>query len=427
MSVTAVVGLQWGDEAKGKIVDMLSPGAEIVARFNGGDNAGHTVVNSYGTFKVRLTPNGFSSPGTLCVIGPGVVVNLATLISEVEQIEQSGIDVRGRLWVSPRCHLVMPYHPMLESIYEQAKGLSRTGTTKRGMGPVFADKVSYNGIRLFDLADDVIFADRLRLQLSVKNPIFEAFGLPPLDFDQVYQDTQHLYSQIQECVREPFGMVQETLASAGRLLLEGAQGALLDNNWGTYPYCTASITLAGGASAGLGIAPRWITQVVGVVKAYTTRVGAGPMPTELTDAMGETIQKAGQEYGTVTGRARRCGWFDAELVHFTAQVNGATGLALTKLDVLDSLENVKICVGYRRSNTGDRLWHYWELDAHQLAECQPVYIEIPGWQQPTHEVRDFADLPPQAQSYVRKVEELVGVPVRYVSVGPQREATIELH
>jgi adenylosuccinate synthase len=426
MSVTAVVGLQWGDEAKGKIVDMLSPGAEIVARFNGGDNAGHTVVNSYGTFKVRLTPNGFSSPGALCVIGPGVVVNLATLISEVEQIQQSGIDVRTRLWVSPRCHLVMPYHPMLESIYEQVKGLARTGTTKRGMGPVFADKVSYNGIRLFDLSDDAIFTGKLHLQLSIKNPILQAFGLPPLGFDQVYQETMQLYAKIQECVREPFGVVQETLARDGRLLLEGAQGALLDNNWGTYPFCTASITLAGGASAGLGIAPRLITQVVGVTKAYTTRVGAGPMPTELVDAIGETIQKAGQEYGTVTGRARRCGWFDAELVRFTAQVNGATELALTKLDVLDSLENIKICVGYHRSNTGDRLWHYWELDAHRLEECRPVYIEMPGWKRPTQEIRDFANLPSQAQAYVRRVEELVGVPVSYVSVGPQREATIRL-
>jgi adenylosuccinate synthase len=424
MSVTAVIGLQWGDEAKGKIVDMLSPGAEIVARFNGGDNAGHTVVNSYGTFKVRLTPNGFSSPGTLCVIGPGVVVNLATLISEIDQIQQSGIDVRSRLWISPRCHLVMPYHPMLETIYEQAKGLSRTGTTKRGMGPVFADKVSYNGIRFFDLADDDLFAGKLRLQLSIKNPIFEAFGLPPLDYDQVHRETLQLYAQVQSCIREPFGVVQETLARDGSILLEGAQGALLDNNWGTYPYCTASITLAGGASAGLGIAPRWIDQVVGVAKAYTTRVGAGPMPTELSDSLGETIQKAGQEYGTVTGRPRRCGWFDAELVRFTSQLNGVTELALTKLDVLDGLETIKICVGYRRPHTADRLWHYWELDAHELEECQPVYIEMPGWLKPTTGVRDFVALPPQAQAYARKVEELVGAPVRYISVGPEREATI---
>jgi adenylosuccinate synthase len=424
MSVVAVVGLQWGDEAKGKIVDMLSPGAEIVARFNGGDNAGHTVVNAYGTFKVRLTPNGFSSPGTLCVIGPGVVVNLATLAAEIEQIESSGIDVRSRLWVSPRCNLVMPYHPLIESIFEQAKGGSRTGTTRRGMGPVFADKVSYNGIRLFDLQDRELFAAKLRLQLEIKNPFLQAFGLQPLDFDQVYRDTLQLYEKIQECVREPFAIIQESLARGSKLLLEGAQGALLDNNWGTYPYCTASITLAGGASAGLGIAPRWISQVVGVTKAYTTRVGAGPMPTELNDADGQVLLQAGQEYGTVTGRPRRCGWFDAELVRFTAQLNGATELALTKLDVLDSLERVKICVGYQRSETADRLWRYWELDAYHLEECKPVYIELPGWQRPTHAARNFADLPPEAQAYVRKIEELVGTPVRYVSVGPQREATI---
>jgi adenylosuccinate synthase len=313
---------------------------------------------------------------------------------------------------------------MIESIYEQAKGLARTGTTQRGMGPVFADKVSYNGIRFFDLADDAIFAGKLRLQLSIKNPIFEAFGLPPLDYDQVHQEILWLYAQVQDCVREPFGVVQETLAQGGKILLEGAQGALLDNNWGTYPYCTASITLSGGASAGLGIAPRWIEQVVGVAKAYTTRVGAGPMPTELSDAVGETIQKAGQEYGTVTGRPRRCGWFDAELVRFTSQLNGVTGLALTKLDVLDGLETIKICVGYRRAHTGDRLWHYWEVDAHHLEECQPVYIEMTGWLKPTTGLRDFAALPSQAQAYVRKIEELVGAPVRFVSVGPEREATI---
>lgn len=426
MTVTAVVGLQWGDEAKGKIVDMLSPGVEVVARFNGGDNAGHTVVNSYGTFKVRLTPNGFSSPGTQCVIGPGVVVNLETLISEIEQIQKSGIDLRSRLWVSPRCHLVMPYHPMIESIYEQAKGQARTGTTKRGMGPVFADKVSYNGIQLFDLADRSIFAEKLRLQLSIKNTIFEAFGLSRLDFDQVYQQTLQLYARVEECVREPFGLIQETLARGGNILLEGAQGALLDNNWGTYPYCTASITLSGGASAGLGIAPRWIEQVVGVAKAYTTRVGAGPMPTELNDSIGQAIQHAGQEYGTVTGRPRRCGWLDAELVRFTAQLNGVTALALTKLDVLDGLETLKICVGYHRPQSGDRLWRYWEMDACALEACQPVYVEMPGWQKPTTGVRDFAALPSEAQAYVRKVEELVGVPVGYVSVGPQREATIQV-
>ncbi len=426
MSATAVVGLQWGDEAKGKIVDLLSPQADVVARFNGGDNAGHTVVNAYGTFKVRLAPNGFSNPTAKCVIGPGVVVNLATLIQEIDTIQKSGIDLCSRLWISPRCNVVMAYHPQVEQVYEQVKGLSRTGTTKRGMGPTFADKVSYNGIRFFDLEEQALFSGKLQLQLSVKNPLLQAFGLEPLVYEQVYQQVMEQYARLKACVREPFGMVQETLANGGLVLLEGAQGALLDNNWGTYPYCTASITLAGGACAGLGIAPRSIERIVGVTKAYTTRVGGGPMPTELLDETGEAIQQAGQEFGTVTGRARRCGWFDAELVQFTAQLNGASELALTKLDVLDGLPEVRICTGYHRDGYGNRLWHYWEVDAHHLEACRPVYITLEGWMQPTSKVRRFGDLPARAQAYVRKVEELVGVPVRYVSVGPEREATIEV-
>lgn len=424
MSVTAVIGLQWGDEAKGKFVDLLSPHADLVARFNGGDNAGHTVVNEFGTFKLRLTPNGFSSSKTICAIGPGVVVNPQTLIDEIEMIQASGIELESRLWVSPRCNLVMPYHRLLEGVYEEVRGAAKTGTTRRGIGPVFADKVSYNGIRFFDLRREDQFAQKLRLQLALKNPILEVFGVEPLAFDTVYAETYARYSRLRPYIREPFGLVQEMLADGREVLLEGAQGALLDNNWGTYPYCTASITLAGGACAGLGIAPHAIQHVVGVAKAYTTRVGAGPMPTELFDATGEKLQQAGQEFGTVTGRARRCGWFDAELVRFTCQLNGVTALALTKLDVLDELPRLKICTGYRLEGEGDRLWHYWELDAEQLAQCQPVYLELDGWRQPTSGVRDFAGLPAGAQSYVRKVEELVGVPVRYVSVGPEREATI---
>ncbi len=427
MGVIAVVGLQWGDEAKGKIVDLLSPQADIVARFNGGDNAGHTVINEHGKFKLRLTPNGIANPKTQCVIGPGVVVNPSTLIEEINMIRQTGIDLKDRLWISPRCNVVMPYHAMLESIYEEMKGISRTGTTKRGIGPVFADKVSYNGIRLFDLADEAIFAGKLRLQLSIKNPIFKAFGLDPLDFDSLHKEERSLYAQIREYVREPFGLIQKTLTGGGEIVLEGAQGALLDNTWGTYPYCTASVTLASGATAGLGIAPRWIQRVIGVTKAYTTRVGAGPMPTELFDETGETIQKEGQEYGTVTGRPRRCGWFDAELVRFTGQLNGISELALTKLDVLDTLPTVKICTGYHRAATGKRLWHYWELDAHGLEECKPVYIEMEGWNTPTKSVRSYEALPALAQAYVRKVEELVGAPVRFISVSAEREATIEIN
>ncbi len=425
MAVTAVVGLQWGDEAKGKFVDLLSPEADIVARFNGGDNAGHTVVNQFGTFKLRLTPNGFSSPHTACVIGPGVVVNPDTLIDEIERIQSAGLNLTGRLWVSPRCHLIMPYHRMLEGIYEEAKGAAKTGTTRRGIGPVFADKVSYNGIRFFDLADEDQFSNRLKIQIAIKNPIFQAFGLPLLEFKSLYQETLEKYNRLKGTIREPFGMIQETLSGGGQVLLEGAQGALLDNNWGTYPYCTASITLAGGACAGLGIAPRWIGRVVGVTKAYTTRVGSGPMPSELFDEFGKKLQDTGQEFGTVTGRARRCGWFDAELVHFTAQLNGATELALTKLDVLDDFAEIKICTGYHLPGS-ERLWHYWELDAEQLSKCEPVYQELPGWQKSTTEVRRFSDLPVQAKAYVQKIEGLIGVPVRFISVGPARESTIQV-
>ncbi|MCC7128850.1 MAG: adenylosuccinate synthase [Anaerolineae bacterium UTCFX2] len=424
MPVTAVVGLQWGDEAKGKFVDLLSPNADLVARFGGGDNAGHTVVNEFGTFKLRLMPNGFSNAKTICAIGPGVVVNPQTLIEEIETVQNSGIELESRLWVSPRCNLVMPYHRLLEGIYEEARGAAKTGTTRRGIGPVFADKVSYNGIRFFDLKHEDQFARKLKLQLALKNPILRAFGVEPLEFDALFSEVSSQYSRLKPYIREPFGLAQQMLAEGGEILLEGAQGALLDNNWGTYPFCTASITLAGGACAGFGIAPHAIRRVVGVTKAYTTRVGAGPMPTELFDETGEKLQQAGQEFGTVTGRARRCGWFDAELVRFTSQLNGATELALTKLDVLDELPALKICIGYRRAEGGDRLWHYWELDAEELALCEPVYLELEGWRQSTTAARNFAQLPAQAQAYVRKVEELVGVPVKFVSVGPGREATI---
>jgi adenylosuccinate synthase len=423
MSVTVVIGAQWGDEAKGKMVDLLSEQADIVARFNGGDNAGHTVVNQYGTFKLRLTPNGFSNPKSICVIGPGVVVNLATLLDEIHTIQSRGINLIERLWISPRCSVVMPYHPMVEEIYEEVKGSGATGSTRRGMGPVYADKVSYNAIRLADFADPGRLTEKLRIQLGVKNRLFESFGMHQLNLEAVVQEKLDQYEQLGRAVREPFGILQEALLRGGEILLEGAQGALLDNDWGTYPFCTASTTIASGAGGGLGIAPKWISRVIGVTKAYTTRVGAGPMPTELFDEMGEAIRKAGAEFGTVTGRPRRCGWFDAEIVRFTAQLNGFTELALTKLDVLDRLPHIRICTGYRHPDSAG-LHHYWEGDAHWLGQVQPEYIEVEGWQQPTKGLRQFSQLPKAAQAYVRKLEELVGVPVGYVSVGPEREEII---
>jgi adenylosuccinate synthase len=408
------------------MVDLLCDTADVVARFNGGDNAGHTVINRFGTFKLRLTPNGFSNPETQCVIGPGVVLNLATLLKEIETIHAAGISLEGRLWISPRCHVVMPYHPLVEEIFETAKGGAATGTTRRGMGPVYADKVSYNGIRLYDFADPARLLAKITTQLAIKNPLFAAFGLEPLDASQVTGEKLAQYSQLKAFVREPFAMLQERLLAGGIVLLEAAQGALLDNDWGTYPFVTASTTISGGAAAGLGLAPKWVARVIGVAKAYTTRVGAGPMPSELDDDTGRAIQEAGQEFGTVTGRARRCGWFDADLVRFTALVNGFSELAMTKLDVLDHLPSLKIGIGYRHPAQGDAVLHYWDGDATWLSEVEPIYIEMPGWMESTKDIREFDRLPQAAQAYVRKIEELVGVPVTFVSVGPDRSEIIKI-
>jgi adenylosuccinate synthase len=424
MSVSMVIGAQWGDEAKGKVVDLLSQDADITARFNGGDNAGHTVINEYGTFKLRLTPNGFSNPKTTCIIGPGVVLNLGTLISEVQMIKEAGINLSDRLWISPRCHVVMPYHPIVEGIYEMAKGDASTGTTKRGMGPVYADKVSYNGIRLVDMQDKEVFRDKLQIQLQVKNALFKAFNLELLDLQTVLEEKLKQYAQVHGMVKESFGLVQKALKDGATIVLEGAQGSLLDNTWGTYPFCTASTTISGGAAAGLGIAPRFIDRVIGVTKANTTRVGRGPMPTELNDATGKILQDEGKGFGTVTGRPRRCGWFDADLVSFTAKLNGFTEIALTKLDVLDTIPRIKIGVGYRPHHQKGDLAHYWEGDARWLERQEPEYIEMDGWMQSTKDVRQFDRLPSQAQVYVHRIEELVEMPVSIVSVGPERNATI---
>ncbi len=430
MSVSVVIGSQWGDEAKGKMVDLMCEEADVVARFNGGDNAGHTVVNKLGTFKLRLTPNGIANPKSQCVIGPAVAVNLATIIQELKAIRERGVDLAPRLWISPRCHVVMPYHPLVEAIYEKAKGGGKTGTTGRGIGPVFADKVSYNGIRLADFADEAVLTEKLGIQLDVKNALFQARGVAPLDLKAVLDEKLAQYALIRSMVRESFGLVQEALKRKANIVLEGAQGVLLDNDWGTYPFCTASTTLAGGAAAGLGIPFTSINRIIGVAKAYTSRVGAGPMPTELLDETGEVLRREGQEYGTVTGRPRRCGWFDAELVRFTSQLNGYTEIALTKLDVLDSLPVIKIGIGYREKgkagSSSETLRHYWEGDARWLEGCEPVYEELEGWQQPIRSATRFEQLPRQAQAYVRRIEALVGTQVSFIGTGPDREETIKI-
>ena len=419
MSVTIVLGTQWGDEGKGKAIDVLARDYDFVARYNGGNNAGHTVINPLGTFRIHLVPSGILYPHTRCLIGGGVVIDPSVLIEEVNALRAAGVKIEKRLFVSRRAHLIMPYHKILDGLYEEAKGAGATGTTRRGIGPVFADKVSYNGLRWTDLADADLFAEKLQTQLALKNKIITALGGAPLEFEKIYADYRGYYEMLKPYIAELYPIIEKGLHAKKKFLLEQAQGALLDPDWGTYPFITGSTTLASAATAGLGIPPRAITRIIGVTKAYTTRVGAGPLPTEIMEE-GET-QRALQEVAATTGRIRRGGWFDAEVVRFAARINGIDQLFLTKLDILSQFESIKICTGYEFNG---RRVHYYDLDAYQLGHAQPIYRTARGWQTDITRVRKYADLPPRARQYVETIEKLVGVPVRWVSVGPEREATI---
>ncbi len=421
MSITAVIGAQWGDEGKGKFVDSLAQTADLVVRFNGGNNAGHTIVNEYGTFKLHLIPCGAFNPQALCIIGPGVVVDLADLLQEMDAMESAGVSLRGRLRLSPRCHLIMPYHRTLDRLYEEAKGKLSTGTTGRGIGPVYADKASYNGLRLADLARPALFREKLDCQIGIKNRLISALGGQPLNAAQVAEEYFGYYSRIAPFVAETFGDVQAAIRDGKDILLEGAQAALLDTDWGAYPFVTASTTLVSAACAGAGIPFKAIDRIIGVCKAYITRVGNGPMPTELNDAMGEHLRQVGQEFGATTGRPRRCGWFDAEMLRFTATLNSFTELALTKLDVLDDIAQIKVATGYEYEG---RPAHYYDGDATWLTECAPVYETLPGWQTSISAARTFEELPTAAQNYVAYLEGVAGVKASFIGVGPSREQTI---
>jgi adenylosuccinate synthase len=331
MTVTAVIGSQWGDEGKGKAVDFLAERADYVARFNGGNNAGHTVINEFGTFKIHLVPSGIFAQNTTGLIGGGVVIDPAVLIEEIEMLNKAGVGVDGRLWVSPRSHLIMPYHKILDGLYEEAKGAGATGTTRRGIGPVFADKVSYNGIRWSDFTSDA-FEKRLSVQVTLKNKIIVALGGEEFKYEDVREAYRGYYEKLKPYIKELFPIVQAGLKANKNFLLEQAMGTFLDTDWGTYPFVTASTTIPSAASAGLGIPPRYITNVVGVTKAYTTRVGAGPLPTEIHDTASEAYRKFG-EVAATTGRIRRVGWLDLELVRTAVELSGVTEICLTKLDI----------------------------------------------------------------------------------------------
>ena len=421
MPAIAIIGGQWGDEGKGKIIDFLAGKASVVARFSGGDNAGHTVINNYGKFRLHLIPSGIFYPQVNCLIGNGVVINPEILLREIDSLQKQGIDV-SRLFISGRAHLVMPYHLLLDGLEEDARGGKAIGTTRRGIGPAYADKAARMGIRIGDLADEKFFQKRLRMILDYKNKILtKVYGAEPLSFEEIYQNYHHYGKQLTPFIREISLIIKEALEQGELVLLEGAQGTMLDIDFGTYPYVTSSSSTAWGACLGTGLSPRQINKIIGVFKAYTTRVGGGPMPTELPDKTGELIRERGKEYGTTTGRPRRCGWFDAVAARFSAQINGFTGIALTKFDILDTFPTVKICTGYKINGA---ILDTPPPDLSLLEKCQPLYEELPGWQTPTSEIRKFEDLPPEAQNYVKKIEELVGCPVNLISVGPHREQSI---
>lgn len=419
MSVTAVIGSQWGDEGKGKAVDFLAEHMDYVARFNGGNNAGHTVINEFGTFKIHLVPSGIFARNTIGLIGGGVVIDPAVLLEEIETLNNAGVGVDGRLWVSPRSHLILPYHKILDGLYEEAKGAGATGTTRRGIGPVFADKVSYNGIRWSDFASKA-FESRLQTQLELKNKIIMALGGEALKYEEIRDTYREYYLKLKPYIRELFSIVQDGLKNDKHFLLEQAMGTFLDTDWGTYPFVTASTTIPAAASAGLGIPPRYITNVVAVTKAYTTRVGAGPLPTEIHDTESEVYKKFA-ETAVTTGRTRRVGWLDLELVRTAVQLSGATELCLTKLDVLSGLDEIKVCIRYELSCDPVR---YADVDAYDLDKIETVYETVPGWKEDISKVRSFAELPENAQNYVEFIEEAAGAPVRWIGVGPEREATI---
>jgi len=421
MPVVAVIGAQWGDEGKGKIVDMLSEKAAYVVRFSGGDNAGHTVVNPHGEFKLRLTPSGIFYKGVTSVIGNGVVVNPAVLNTEVDTLNSRGIDT-SKLLISDRAHLIMPYHMVLEGLEEQALGGKAIGTTLKGIGPAFADKTARNGIRVGDLLDKAVFRDRLATVLEQKNRILTGvYGKPPLSLEAIYDQYCAYADRWASRICDTTAILTAAIERGEHVLLEGAQGFLLDPDFGTYPFATSSSPTSAGACLGAGIAPNKITHILGVFKAFQTRVGAGPMPTELNDEVSETIRSRGNEYGTVSGRPRRCGWFDAVAARLSARINGFNSIAITRLDILDTLPELKVCIGYKLDGkvTAD-----FPASVEALGKCRPVYEDMPGWGSLTGGIRYFKDLPPNARKYVRRLEELIDCPANLISVGQRREQTI---
>ena len=421
MSSVVVVGTQWGDEGKGKITDFLSEQAEYVARYQGGDNAGHTIQFGGETYKLHLIPSGIFSPEKLCIIGNGVVVNPKSLVTELAYLHERNITT-DNLRISDRAHVILPYHIELDRLQEEAKGDKKIGTTIKGIGPAYMDKAARVGIRIADLLDREVFEERLRLNLEDKNRQFtKLYDANPMNFEEIFEEYYEYGQQIKQYVCDTSVLLNDALDNGKRVLFEGAQGVMLDIDQGTYPFVTSSNPLAGGVTIGSGVGPSKVTKVVGVCKAYTSRVGDGPFPTELFDEIGSRIREVGREYGTTTGRPRRVGWFDSVVMRHSKRVSGITNLCLNSIDVLTGLETVKICVAYRKSN-GEEIRHY-PASLVELGQCEPVYEELPGWSEDITGCRILEELPIEAQNYVRRVSELVGVKISTFSVGPDRNQT----
>jgi adenylosuccinate synthase len=423
MPSIVVVGLQWGDEGKGKITDYLASQAELVVRYQGGNNAGHTVVVGDQEFKLHLVPSGILYPGSLCVLGNGVVLNPGVLLKELSQLAERGIDISG-LRISDRAHVILPYHPLLDGLDESSRTVGKIGTTGRGIGPAYVDKYArYDAIRMVDLVDPDTLKERLATIIQMKNRILEKlYGRSGLNFDEIYEEYRGYAGQLASMVVDTSALINRSIRAGQKVLFEGAQGTLLDIDHGTYPFVSSSSPAAGGACTGAGVGPTRINKVIGVIKAYSTRVGEGPFPTELPDNLVSKLRDGrGREYGVTTGRPRRCGWFDGVIAEYSVRVNGVSDLVVMKLDVLDQMETIRICIGYKYRNSTIK---EFPASLKVLAECAPIYEELPGWMTDTTGCRTFEDLPVRAQDYLKKIEELAGAPISMISVGWRRDETI---
>jgi adenylosuccinate synthase len=422
MSVKIIVGAQWGDEGKGKIVDLLSERVDMVARYQGGANAGHTVVINGEKYILHLIPSGILNANTTCVIGNGVVIDPVALLDEIALLESKGIRVKGRLMISHRAHLIMPYHKLLDQAKEAKDAQQKIGTTGRGIGPAYVDKVNRMGIRIVDLLDRETLKTKLRRNIEEKNEILKKiYDAETLDVDQIINEYVEFDQKIDSYVKDVSTYLNDAIKQRKNILLEGAQGTLLDVDFGTYPYVTSSTPTSGGACTGVGIGPTKVDSVLGVIKAYTTRVGRGPFPTEISDDENIQLRELGDEYGATTGRPRRCGWFDAVIANFAVQVNGIDSFAITKLDVLDTLKEIKICVAY---NFQGKIIKSFPSELRILENCEPVYETLPGWMESTSGKRSFEDLPTNAKKYLNAIRDLTQTDFAIISVGSDREQTI---